>query len=47
MEITHELLAVRQMKFGAVKDHGHTCKFCLNRYVVRWSFSIWQWCKIL
>jgi hypothetical protein len=24
------IVALRQMKLGTMKDHGHTCKFCLN-----------------
>jgi hypothetical protein len=23
----------RQMNFGTVRDHGHTCKFCLTQFL--------------
>jgi hypothetical protein len=37
MEATHELLCVRQMKFGAAKVHRHTYKFYSDHYFLRRS----------
>jgi hypothetical protein len=34
METVHELLHIRQMKFGVAKDHGDTYKFYLNNCFV-------------
>jgi hypothetical protein len=40
-------IALRQMKFCTLKDHGHTYKFYLNHYFLWWSFWMWQYLKIL
>jgi hypothetical protein len=39
-------IALRQMNFGKVKDHGHTYKFYFNHYFASHSFEIWR-CEIL
>jgi hypothetical protein len=39
-------VALTQMKFDTVKDHGHTCKIYLNRYLVWQSFNIRRWCNL-
>jgi hypothetical protein len=36
-------VALRQMKFGTVKDHGHTYKFCLMMFLnmgMVWNFEV-------
>jgi hypothetical protein len=36
-------VAPRQKKFGTMKDHGHTYKFCLNIYFIGRTFLTWRW----
>jgi hypothetical protein len=47
METTPEPLHLRQMKFGTMKDHGHTYKFCLNNHFLGRTFWTWQWWDFL
>jgi hypothetical protein len=39
-------VALRQIKFGAVKDRGYTYQCHSNHYFVWWSFSVRRWCEM-